>query len=63
MPSGIYVSTLAVPKLENLTSWTDSIWIYIPSANINNNQGILATTYADSNGFETGYVPGYGMHF
>ena len=32
-----------------------SIWVNIPTANINHNQGLVTTTYPDGNGFETGY--------
>ena len=55
MPTGVYMYAPAVPALTSLNSWTDSIWINIPAANINNNQGLVTTTYPDGNGFETGY--------
>ena len=45
----------ALPLLQNLHSWTDSIWINIPAANISKNQRLVSTRYPDGNGFETGY--------
>ena len=49
-----------------MTSWTSSIWINIPSANIGNQQSMVMARYSggvsanDGNGFEMGYDPGGG---
>ena len=50
------------PALQNLTAWTNSIWINIPSANAGNNQGIMSTRWPDNNGFELSYQPGTGIY-
>ena len=55
MPSGIYMYTPATSALTSLNSWTDSVWIDIPAADINNNQGLVTATNPDGNGFETFY--------
>jgi autotransporter-associated beta strand protein len=55
MSSGVYMYTPAVSALVNLNSWTTSIWISIPSAGTASNQGLVATTNPDTNGFEEFY--------
>ena len=67
--NGQYTYSADIPSgsvLTTMTSWTSSIWINIPSANIGNQQSMVMARYSggvsanDGNGFEMGYDPGGG---
>ncbi len=68
--TGQYAYSTDIPSnsvLTTMSSWTSSIWIDIPSANIGNNQSMVCGRYSGGpsanggNGFEMGYQPGSGV--
>ena len=50
---------ISAPYVGSLTSWTDSVWINIPAANITNNQCLLSARFGsyDMCGFDIYYLP------
>ena len=69
--NGQYTYSTDIPSgsvLTTMTSWTSSIWINIPSANIGNQQSMMMARYSGGalpsggNGFELGYQPGSGIY-